>query len=822
MLKNYLVIAMRNMLRHKFYSLLNILGLAIGLNAFLVIMLYLNDEKNYDRFNKDIDQIFRVTQTNMWDKDSPLYLDAVGPAVAPTIRTEIPEVEEVCRVHSDGDYLGVYKDKQTNNLISFDEKKILITEANFLKVFSYPLKEGDPDKILHKPNLVVISQATARRYFGDKPALGKTIRLTKGKYDQLFEVSGVIDNKQGQSHMDFDMLVSMSSFNTIRKREWIWIWTTFVTYIKVKKQASLAELQQKLKVLPEKHAEASIKRIYGQSYKDFIGEYKPWYLQAQPLGDVYLQSTYAGNRLGAQGDIRYYYVFLAVGILIIVLSCINFMNLATARATQRAKEVGIRKVLGSERSLLVWQFLGEAFIFTLLATVLALVATEVGLGFFNQLTGRELSIMVLLQPTFLLSVILLPIVIALFAGGYPAFYMTRFTPADALKGKMNSGREGRSLRNGLVVLQFSISCVLMISSLVLFQQLKYWQTKKLGFDHKQLVVVPKVERLGNQLETFQQKLLQHTGIEQAGWSDASPPNIWMQDHLKAAEKNAIKIPVNIINTHADYLKALSLSVLEGRLFSRQFSKDTSHVIMNETAVKAMGWKVHQAVGKKLVYGGDANYFYKVIGVVKDFNFTSLQQNIEPLAFFHLGANLYAGTHRHLTFRVNNSADVSQVLSYAEGVWKLLAKDLPFEFQFMDGLFRRAYQAEQRASDILMIFTGLALFIAALGLIGLATFSAERRTKEVGVRKVLGASTLQIFTLLSKEYAKLILLALLIAVPLAYLMMDRWLQDFTYRVTIDWRNFLWTAIVALLVAGVAVVYQSVRAAFVNPVESLRDE
>lgn len=822
MLKNHFIIAIRNMLRHKFYSILNILGLAVGLSTFLIIVLYLNDEKSYDNFSKDADRIFRVTQTNIWSKESNINLDAVGPAVAAVLKQEIPEIEEVCRVHPDGDYLGTYKNEATATLKSFDEKKVFAADSNFFNFFSYPLKEGDPKKLLHKPNQVVVSEAIARKYFGDTPALGKAIKLSKGKFSKLFKVSGVVDNKSGKSHIDFDMLTSISSFSDIKRRSWIWVWTTFVTYIKTKENVALASLQSKLKTLPEKHAGASIKRIYGQNYKDFVSEYKAWYLYAQPLSEVYLDSGHAGNRLGSQGDIRYFYVFLTVGILIIILSCINFMNLATARATQRAKEIGIRKVLGSYRSMLITQFLGEAFLFALMGTGLALAITEVGLKFFNEISGKALILSVLLQPTFLVFVIFLPLIIALLAGVYPAFYMTRFRPTDALKGKMKRGREGKFLRNGLVVTQFSVSCVLIIASLVLFQQLKHWQNKKLGFNHKQLVVVPKVERLGKQANTFQQKLIQHTAIDNAGFSDSSPPNVWMQDHLRSVEKGAIKLPFNIVNTHEDYLATLSLTVKQGRLFSKKFATDTNHVIINEAAVRALGWRNSNAVGKKLIYSGNNDVHYKVIGVVKDFNFSSLQQNIQPLAFFHLGSKVYSNVHHYLTFKVNNPEQISQVLSYAEQTWKSIAPALPFEFDFMDQLYSKTYQAEQKASNILAIFTGLALFIAALGLVGLATFSAERRTKEIGVRKILGASVLQIFALLSKEYAKLVLMALLIAVPLSYYMMESWLQDFTYRIGVDWQNFVWTGIIAMLVAGVAVAYQSIRAAFINPVESLRDE
>lgn len=821
MLKNHMIIAIRNMLRYKFYTTLNILGLAVGLSTFFVILLYLYDEWNHDSFHQDSERIFRVTQTNLWSKDVRTNLDALGPAVARVLKKEIPEAEEVCRVHPDGDYLGTYENRTTSELKSFDEKKVLAVDANFFKVFSFPLKEGDPEKVLNRPNLLVISEATAKRYFGNKPALGKNIKLKRGQKEFLFEVSGVVNNKWGKSHIEFDMLASMSSFDEVRQREWLWVWTTFVTYIKVKEKASLQALEAKLRVLPERHAGASIKRLYRQSYKDFVSEYKPWHLYAQPLNEVYLYPSHASNRLGSQGDIRYLYVFMTVGGLIIVLSCINFMNLATARATQRAKEVGIRKVLGSYRKSLISQFLGEAFLFALIATLLALTATEIWVKVFNTIASKNLTLHTLLNPFFLVVIVSLPLFIGLLAGLYPALYMTKFRPTDALKGKMKRGKEGKVLRNGLVVMQFSVSGILIIASLILFQQVQHWQSKKLGFDNSQLVVVPKVERLGKRVNTFQQKLIQHTNISQAGLSDSSPPNVWMQDHLRSAERGAVKIPFNIVSTHGDYLGLLKLQIKQGRVFSRKYSTDTNHVVINQTAVKVLGWKEEEAVGKNLLYGGEGAAF-KVIGVVKDFNFSSLQNNIEPLAFFHLGSSVYANPQNFLTFRINNVAQTSQTLSYVEKTWKQLAPALPFEFEFMDQLYRRTMQAERRTSHILMIFTGLALFIASLGLVGLATFSAERRTKEIGVRKVLGASVLQIFTLLSREYVRLILMSLVIAIPVAYYMMDHWLQDFNYRVNIGWQSFAWAAAIAFVVAGMAVVYQSLRAAYINPSRSLRDE
>ncbi|OJJ20474.1 hypothetical protein BKI52_18630 [marine bacterium AO1-C] len=821
MLKNYIVIAFRNMWKHKFYTVLNILGLALGLSTFLIIILYLFDEANYDSFHKDSDKVYRITQTNIWSKDASAHLDALGPSVAKII-SDLPEVEQACRIHPNGDYLGTYENKANNVIKAFDEGRVVAVDSNFFNLFSFPLREGNPKEVLNKPNQVVMSETSARKYFGDQTAIGKTIKLSKGKQEQSFIVTGVVDNKLGESHIDFDMLISMSSLPEVRKREWVWIWTTFVTYVKLKEQASLENLQEKLKHLPANHAEAAIKRLYGQTYKDFISEYKPWHLYAQPLRNVYLHSSEAMNRLGAQGDIRYYYVFLAVGIIIILLSCINFMNLATARATQRAKEVGIRKVLGSYRRALVGQFLSEAFLFAFLGTLLALGSIEIWLKFFNQIADKELSLITFLKPQFILLIVSLPFIIGFMAGLYPAFYLTRFKPTEALKGKMGRGQKGKMLRNGLVVMQFSVSGILIVASLIFFKQLRFWQNEKLGFDHKKLVIIPKVERLGNQTNTFQQKLIQHTNITKAGLSDVTPPNAWMQDYLREDKKDAIKIPFNMINANADYLDMLSLKVVEGRVFSKKFATDSSTVIINEAAARMLGWQAKEAVGKKLYYEGSGGVSFKVIGVLKDFHFTSLHQNITPFAFFYLGSKMFAFDHRYLTFKINQTRDVAGVLAYAEQTWKKMAPSLPFEYEFLDQLYMKTYKSEQRTSNILMVFTGLALFIAALGLVGLATFSAERRSKEIGVRKVLGASVLQIFALLSKEYVKLIGLSFLISIPVAYYVMSNWLQNFTYRINIGWQSFLWAGLIALIVAGIAVVYQSLRAAYVNPIESLRDE
>lgn len=818
MLKHHITIAIRNMLRYKFYSMLNILGLAMGLAAFIVIGLYLLDEWSYDKFQKDSDRLFRVTQTNIWDDDQE-QIDALGPAVAQSLLEGVPEIEMVTRIHNQGNFLISVEDKAQSKVKTFDESKVFAVDSNFFQMFDFELLEGKANQVLKQPNTIVLSEESAQKYFGNQSALGKVLKVSQGKQEKSFLVTGVFKSLQEQkTHLDFDMLLSMTSFLHVKERNWSWIWTTFVTYIKVKENTSVSELQAKLKELPSQYAEPTIKRIFDYDYAEYVKNNRPWYLYAQAFGEVYLHSAQIGNRIGTVGDIQYFYAFLVIAGIIILLSCINFINLTTARATQRAKEVGVRKVIGSSNQNLIYQFLGEAIILSLIASILALMLAEGGLYFFNKITMKSLSIGLLFQPIWLPFLIFLPFMIGALAGLYPAFYLSRFLPTAVLKGKPNRGKQGKLLRNVLVVTQFSMSAILIISALILYQQLSFWQNKKLGFDRENLLVIPKVERLGKKMETFRQKLVQNTNITDAGFSDSSPPYVWSQDYYKLGQKDADETYLYALSIGNDYLNTLGVELLKGRFFSKEFGTDSTNVIINETTAQKLALKDEEVIGKKIFY---ENQEFKVIGVVKDFNFSSLKFDIEPLLLLSMESDMYKNIHRYLTLRINNPSKTKETLATVQSTWEEFSP-IAFEYQFLNQLYQQTFQAEQTTFQVLMIFTGLALFIAALGLIGLATFSAERRSKEIGIRKVLGASVTQIFGLLSREYTYLILIALLIASPISYWLMENWLQDFAFRIQIDGFSFLVATLIISSVATLAIIYQSLKSAFVNPIDSLKDE
>ena len=822
MLTNVLKITLRNLWRNKVFSLINILGLTIGLFATIAIWLYIGDELNYDNMYTDGERIYRVTQTNIWN-DEASQVDALGPAVSKVLQSALPEVDMVTRVHPEGDFLGTYQ-TEDNKLINFDEQGVLTVDSNFFQVFDLKMLYGNPNEALKHPYSIVLTQESAAKYFGTKDAIGKTIVLSRGTYEHAFQVSAVLASLPSNTHIQFDMLIPTSAIPQVKRMSWSWIWTTFVTYIKVKPNTPEALLKQKLAELPATHAEATTKRIFNQSYEEFVESRKPWKLYAQPLNQVYLYSASVGNRIGPIGDILYVRIFFLISLFTLTISGINFINLSTALAGQRAKEVGLRKVLGSDRKQLIRQFLIEAFMYSFLAFVFCLILLEFILPTFSKMTGKQLYVWNFEQPFWLVLIFSLPLVLGVFAGIYPAFYLTHFRPAKVLKGQFQSGRQSKNFRNSLVIFQFGVSSVLIISTLILYQQLHYLQNKKLGFAHDQLLVLPKVERLGEQLETFKDKLLTYPQIQHVSVSDDTPPYIWSQDYYQAGHKNAPLVVLNAITSDHDFLSTMGIHMASGRDFSEKFPTDTNNVILNESAVRALGWKQDDALGRYVLY--NENQKYKVVGIMKDFHISSFRYHIEPVAIFLYHNNKYRSPHDFLSIRFDkrtqSSQQLQQLLSKIESSWKEVAPFLPFEYDFMSSLFAETYASETQTAWVLGLFTGLGIFIAVLGLFGLAIFTGEKRKKEIGIRKILGAKVSQIYVMLTKEYVKLILIAFILASPIAYYFMRSWLQGFAYQVTIGWASFLVPFLVMVAISALAVSYQSIRVSWLNPVDMIRDE
>lgn len=834
MLRNMFKIAWRNAIRQKQFTLLNILGLSIGITACLLIALYVQDEMSYDKFHEKGGRIYRVNQPFIWgDWNEPFA--AGGPNIGVALKTDIPEFEEVVRIHDNGDDFVSYK-PENGDLISFKEEDHFMVDDNFFKVFSFKLISGDKNTALMQPGSIVVTQETAQKYFGNKEAMGKILEVQQGGEKQLFTITGVVENIPENSHLQFDMLSSMSSYPRVKAMEWSWIWTTFATYGLVEEGTDINLLTEKIQSIPPKWAEGSIQRVEGQSYAEYMADGRTWDLRLQPIDEAYLYCPPSGNRFGSFSDIIYVQIFSAVGFLILILSAINFMNLSTARSANRAKEVGVRKVLGSEKRALVSQFIFESILFVSTSTIIAMVITEFSLGAFNDISNKDLSLYTQLSnPIFSGSILSFMLILGFLAGSYPAFYLSSFRPVDVLKGKIGSGFKGRGIRNGLVIFQFAISVALIISTFFVQKQLNYAASFNLGFDNNNILQVHNMETLDPSLvETFQTMMKGKATISEAGYSDVIPPNVFNEDKYKAYGPDNDPLTLNRIQAEEEYVNLLAPKMLAGRNFDKNRGTDKYAVILNASAVKALGWGTpdnyndDSPVGKHITFPTSNQALFEVIGVLEDFNFNSLHTEINPLLIVHKDNDLmWKSGQGFMSLRLNGGAIASgkrlqEIITELKTDLETIAPGIPFEYSFMDEQFEESFRTEQRMSQVLNIFTVMALTIACLGLFGLAAFSAEQRTKELGVRKVLGAKTKDLVISFSGEFTRLVLISLVIAVPLAYFAIDSWLADFAYKTPIKPMVFVVACGAALLISWFTIGFQSLKAAYRNPVDSLRDE
>ena len=833
MLQNMFKIAWRNAVRQKQFSLLNIVGLSIGITACLLIALYVQDEMSYDKFHEKGDRIYRVNQPSIWGDWSDRFA-STAPNIAIALDEDVPEFERVVRVHDNGDNFFAYKG-DGQDPISFKEEAHFAADDGFFDVFTFPLVKGDANTALSQPGSIVITEETAERYFGNEEPMGKILEMDQGDEKLLFTVTGIVADLPETSHIEFDMLSSMTSYPLVKRLQWSWIWTTFTTYVLVEEGANMAAIDDKLAAIPPKWAEGSIQRIEGKSFEDYMGE-RTWDLSLQPITEAYLLGPSTGQRLGPSGNVLYVQIFSAVGLLILLLCAINFMNLSTARSSNRAKEVGVRKVLGSEKKQLVRQFIFESVLFASASTILAMVATEMSLGAFNSIANKELSLYAQLSnPVFAGSIISFMLLLGLLAGSYPAFYLSSFKPVEVLKGKISSGFKGKGLRNGLVVFQFAISVTLIISTFFVQKQLNYTANVNLGFDKENILQLYNMETMNaTTQEAFQNVLKGKSAFLEAGISDVVPPNVYNEDKYKAYGPENPGITLNRIRANEEYVNVLDLEMLTGRNFDKTRGTDKHAVIINEAAAKILGWgntedfDTDSPLGKHITFPSSSQPLFEVIGVVKDFNFNSLRTDINPLIIIHEDNDLlWDNGQDYVSARINpaviNSQDALQdlIADVKEELYRI-SPNTPFQYSFTDALFEESFRTEQRMGQVLNIFTVMALTIACLGLFGLAAFSAEQRKKELGVRKVLGAKAASLVMLFSSEFTKLVLLALLIAVPLSYFAVDSWLSSFAYQAPIQPWVFAVAGLLALFIAWLTIGFQSMKAAMRNPIESLRDE
>ena len=810
MLSNYLKIAYRNLLRSKAFSAINIVGLSLGLATCMIIGLFVLDELSFDRFHEKADRIVRVTfRANM--SGNKINEANVMPPTAKTLQRDYPEVLEATRLRNAGAFIMEKQEK------TFKEEGVAFADSNFFQVFSFPLVAGDVRTALLKPNTLVISEKMAKKYFGDKDAVGQI--LTTKNYDTPMEVTGIMADWPANSHFHFDFLISMAGLAEAKVNSWMQ--SEFYTYLVLPEGYDYQKLQAKLPQMVDKHIGPQIKQAFGMSFAEFKEQGNELGLQLQPLTDIHLHSSFDYD-LGPSGDVRYVYIFGAIALFMLLVACINFMNLSTAGASKRAREVGIRKVMGSVKSTLVGQFLLESILLTAVALILAVIIVFLALPLFNDLADKNLTLSFVAMPWLLPGLLLLGLVVGILAGSYPAFFLSSFKPITVLKGGTNpgrfaSGRRSIGLRGTLVVVQFCISIILIVGTTVVYQQLQFIQNAKLGYDKDQVLVLQETYRLGQNEQLFKKQLLQDSRVLDVAVSGYVPAGPSFNNNFMVYGDDNAKQFVKGIRYDVDehYISTLGMRIVDGRNFSPEFGTDSSGIILNETAARELGWS-KAAVGHTIKSTNDGGKrTYHVIGVVQDFNFKSLHERIGPL-MMTLGDNSGA-----ILAKVN-TRDLPALLTSVEKQWNALAVDAPIEYSFLEENFNATYRAEQKTGRILGLFAGLTIFVACLGLFGLATFTAEQRTKEIGVRKVLGASVSGIVALLSKDFLKLVAISIIIASPIAWYAMNTWLQDFAYKIDIGWWVFALAGLLAVGIALFTVSFQSVRAALANPVESLRSE
>ncbi len=811
MLRNYLKIAWRNLKRNLAFSAINIAGLSIGLATCLLISLFVLDELSYDRFNEKAGQIVRVVFRGSI-QGGKMNEAHVMPPVAQTLKTDYPEVLESTRLRQGGAPLITVGDK------TFKDDAIAYVDSNFFQVFTLPLLQGDVKTALIRPNTVIITQEMARKYFGNDNPVGKTLSIKD--WNTTYQITGVIDNVPINSHFHFDLFMSMASFPNAKSTSWMT--SEFHTYLVLPKGYDYRQLEAKLPNVVTKYMAPQLEKAFGMRIDQFRKKGNDIGLFLEPLTDIHLHSDMTQN-LEAGSDIRYVYIFGAVALFMLLIACINFMNLSTAGASKRAKEVGIRKVMGSVKSALANQFLIESLLLTAIALILAVGLVYLTLPLFNNLAGKKLTLNFTATIWMLPSLLLVGLLVGILAGSYPAFFLSSFKPIAVLKGgtafrKFTSSKNSIGLRSGLVVFQFFISISLMVGATVVYRQLSYIQNKKLGYDKDQVLVLPETGLLGKKENVFRNQIMQDPrviNVSTSGYLPAGPSN--NNNYTVYPETNSTQLVKTLrYDVDYNYIPVLGMQMAYGRNFSKDYGTDSSGVILNETAAKTFGWN-DKALGHTVTNTNNdgKKTTYRVIGVVKDFHFKSLHERIAPLVMV-LGNN--AGT---VIVKVKTK-DISGLLASLKTNWNHLMANAPFTYSFLDERFNETYLAEQKIGRILGLFAGLTIFVACLGLFGLATFTAEQRTKEIGVRKVLGASVSSIVVLLSKDFLKLIAIAIVLAIPVAWYTMNRWLQDFAYKVDIEWWVFVLAGLLSIGIALLTVSFQSVKAALMNPVKSLRSE
>ncbi len=810
MFKNHIKIAWRSLKKQPFFTFLNTFGLAIGIAGALLISLYIYDELSYDKMFADADRIHRVNADIKFGGEAREF--AVTPApIAETIDNDFSEVELTTRFRTRGSALIRKVDTEVN----IKEQQTTYVDSTFFKMFGIDLLVGDLKTALKLPNTLILTRTAAEKHFGINEALGQNLLLNN---EETYTVTGIIEDLPGNSFLrEHTVFMAMAGYEDSRIVNWGS--NNYQTYIKLIPAANIDDLQSPLKAFLGKYVIPGVQQYMpGITEEQFKAAGNHLIYSTIPMTEIHLNSDRVAE-ISANNDIQSIYILSFIAVFIIVLACVNFMNLSTAHSLKRAKEVGIRKTLGSNKGALIRQFLVESVLVSFGSLLLALVFAIIALPFFNELADKDIS-MPYTNPIFWIILLTSGSVLGLLSGSYPAFFMSKFIPVKVLKGDSGSLGGGK-VRNALVIFQFAISVFLVVSTLVVYQQLEYIQNKDLGFSKDQVLIVNDVYTVGDQINSFKEEVKKLGFVINATLSSFFPTPSSRSDStfapLEGATDQENAVSMQRWGVDYDYVSTMGFKIIAGRNFDKKFKNDSTSIIVNESAVAVMGVKPEEALGLRYTpdMGSENAKYYTIIGVVKDFHFSPFREEIESLSM-HLGGFAYS-----LAIKLEEGS-FTHAIESIEGVWNRIAPGQPFDYYFMEDSFNNTYKSEQRLGHIFIIFTILSILIACLGLFGLAAFNAQKRTKEIGIRKVMGASVGQITYRLSSDFLKLVLVAILISLPIGWFAMNKWLEDFSYRIEIAWWVFALATLLAVAIAILTVSYQSIKAAIADPVKSLRTE
>lgn len=792
MIRNYFTTALRNLAKSKVFSFINLMGLSIGITVCMMIFLFILNEFSVDNFHKNKDHVYRVMRGAAID-DKTMSVAYLSGKHAPALLNDFKgQIVSAVRV-GQNDNLFTVENK------SFHEKKELIVDSNFFSVFSFPLIKGTATEVLKDINSIVLTESTAKKYFGSiDNAVGKIVTLNK---ETPLKVTGIAKDVPSGSHLEFDLVTSLERY---KEAAWMtnWVNNGVYTYVQLAPNISQAQIEKQLPAFVEKYLGNDLRK-YG--FK--------WSLSLTPLKNVYFDTN--GKDNAKHGDKTVVYIFLSIAILILLIACINFMNLSTIRAAERSKEVGLRKVLGALRTNLIWQFIGESVLLTAISCILAVGLLLLAMPWYNQLLGYTLNVSWNTLPIYLFLVSVI-IIVGFLAGSYPALFLSAFSPIQALKGKLKMGKGGASFRQALVVVQFSVSVFLIVGTIIITKQMNYVKDKQLGYAKEQTLIVP-IDNgdIYKNKDLFRNELQNQPAVHSVAAMSGEPGGFF-DSQIFDVEGHNEKWNARTEYTDFEFVKTLGLKIIAGRDFSAQFPTDTTGaVLINKKAATRLGWTAQAAVGKWIFNTVRDNNKRKIIGVVDDFNFQSLKQDIDPLVISP------ANDRRQILVKLN-PGNLQAGITLVKNAYARVAPAYPFEYKFLDQQFDELYKKDIRQQTILSVFAGLAIFVACLGLFGLASFTAAKRFKEIGVRKVLGSSVQGIVVLLSKDLLKPVLIAACIALPAGYWAMSKWLEDFAYKTSLNWWIFGLAALLTFGIAFITVCIKALNAAMTNPVKSLRTE